>query len=675
MNIAAHLKQVMACMDQGNLVEAAKVCDHVLASHPQLGQAQLLRGLIAVRQVDSVNAEIHLKKASELEKTPGSARLQYARFLMARGQWEKAAAAFEPLAQGPATPGDVASIQLRAWYGDVLFRMRRLEDAQQVLEDLIPLAPGAASLRSFLGQVYRDLKDFENANRCWREALRCDPLHQPSALNLTRLMMRANQTEEASTLLKIAISQVEKANQNAFALRLEEAILMPVSFVSDAAIRRWRSRYEQKLAALHTDDLQQETAQQASKLVQTTFFAHYTCNNERHAQKLYGGLIHGLMTKAWPAYQTPCISVPRPRIRVGFASFHFRNHTVTRLFRGWIKGLNPERFEIGLYPHAPADEWTRELSRWASRLHPLTGETEVDIRMLRSEELDVLIFPEIGMHANILLMAAARCAPIQASTWGHPITSGLPTMDVFLSSAAMEPPDAADHYTERLHCLPGLSLFLEEPVLPPQQYHRADFDLKEDQFVVLCTQSLFKLLPRHDYVFAKIALRVPRVRIVLLGPTKDLDATPTLDRIRWAFAQEGLEMDDYLHVVPHQAHQGFIDLNRAADVFLDGMDWSGGQTTLEAVACGLLPVTNWGPQMRMRHTAAILNELGLPELIAEDANGVIERVLRLATEADWRAQLQARLHANLHRLYHDPRVIPALESWIESEVARVRGAH
>lgn len=675
MNIAASLKQVMACMDQGNLGEAAEICDRILALHPQLGQAHLLRGLVAVRQSDSIQAGVHLKKASELEKTPGSAHLQYARFLMAKGQWELAEAQFKPLAQGPATPNDITSIQIRAWYGDVLFKMRRMEEARQVLEDLVPLAPGAASLRSFLGQVYRDLKRFEDANRCWREALRCDPLHQASALNLTRLMMRANQTEEASTLLRVAISQVEKANQNAFALQLEDAILMPISFVSDAAIRRWRARYEQKLAALHTDGMSQEIAQQTTKLVQTTFFAHYTCDNERTAQKYYGGLIHSLVATAWPAYQKPCIPVPHPRIRVGFASFHFRNHTVTRLFRGWIEGLDTTRFEICLYPHPPADEWTRELSKRADRLHALTGETEVDIRMLRSEALDVLIFPEIGMHANILLLAAARCACVQASTWGHPITSGLPTMDVFLSSAAMEPPDAADHYTERLHCLPGLSLFLEEPVLPPQQYGRADFGLKDDQFVVLCTQSLFKLLPRHDYVFAKIALRVPQVRIVLLGPTKDLDATSTLERIRWAFAQEGLEMEDYLQVVPHQPHQGFVDLNRIADVFLDGMDWSGGQTTLEAVACGILPVTNWGPQMRMRHTAAILTELGLPELISEDANGVIENVLRLATDTAWRAQLQARLQANLHRLYRDPRVIPALESWIESEVARVRGAN
>ena len=34
--------------------------------------------------------------------------------------------------------------------------------------------------------------------------------------------------------------------------------------------------------------------------------------------------------------------------------------------------------------------------------------------------------------------------------WGHPETSGLPTIDYFLTSALMEPEDGDDHYTERL---------------------------------------------------------------------------------------------------------------------------------------------------------------------------------------------------------------------------------
>ena len=53
-----------------------------------------------------------------------------------------------------------------------------------------------------------------------------------------------------------------------------------------------------------------------------------------------------------------------------------------------------------------------------------------------------------------LQLAAQRLAPVQCNSLGHPETSGLPTIDYFLSSDLMEPLDAARHYTERLVRLP-----------------------------------------------------------------------------------------------------------------------------------------------------------------------------------------------------------------------------
>ena len=93
------------------------------------------------------------------------------------------------------------------------------------------------------------------------------------------------------------------------------------------------------------------------------------------------------------------------------------------------------------------------------------------------------------------------------------MTSGLPTMDYFLSSADMEPPDgpggtAQDWYTERLIQLPGLS-FLYEPIqrVPPALV-RADFGLPEDDVLFFSPQSPFKYLPQHDALFPRIVARV-----------------------------------------------------------------------------------------------------------------------------------------------------------------------
>ena len=58
-----------------------------------------------------------------------------------------------------------------------------------------------------------------------------------------------------------------------------------------------------------------------------------------------------------------------------------------------------------------------------------------------------------------------RLARVQAATWGHPETTGLPTIDHYLSAEALEPPNSAAHYTERLTILPNLGVCYE-PLAP-----------------------------------------------------------------------------------------------------------------------------------------------------------------------------------------------------------------
>jgi len=52
----------------------------------------------------------------------------------------------------------------------------------------------------------------------------------------------------------------------------------------------------------------------------------------------------------------------------------------------------------------------------------------------------VLLYSEIGMDG--VAAQLLRLAPVQCNNWGHPVTSGFPSLDYFLSSALMEPEDA-----------------------------------------------------------------------------------------------------------------------------------------------------------------------------------------------------------------------------------------
>ena len=44
------------------------------------------------------------------------------------------------------------------------------------------------------------------------------------------------------------------------------------------------------------------------------------------------------------------------------------------------------------------------------------------------------IFTDVGMAASSLVASMLRLAPIEMQGWGHPVTSGSPNMDYYISS-------------------------------------------------------------------------------------------------------------------------------------------------------------------------------------------------------------------------------------------------
>src|SRR5205814_2476825 len=122
--------------------------------------------------------------------------------------------------------------------------------------------------------------------------------------------------------------------------------------------------------------------------------------------------------------------------------------------------------------------------------------------------LDVLIYPEIGMDPMPPRLAAMRLAPVQATTWGQPITSGLPTIDLYFSAQRLEPPQGAEHYTERLVALPNLGVCVQAinpTIVAPDM---AGLGLDPEAPLLLCPGTPFKYTPQGDAALVAIAARL-----------------------------------------------------------------------------------------------------------------------------------------------------------------------
>ena len=506
-----------------------------------------------------------------------------------------------------------------------------------------------------------------------RGVSRCPPSLPLYEYYIERLE-KCNRTDEAIAAARTAIRRFP----DNVALTLWEATLLPMLYDTPSRVAQYRERLA---GGLHRfcETVQLDTAGQRTRALEaigkrvTLKYLPYQGRNDRELYQLYGRSVHRIMAANYPQWARRVVTPPvRGKIRVGYLSARLTNMSAVKLFGGWLREQNRQQFEIVVY-HAGrlTDRATRQLQQLDLRFRQFSGGLEEIAEAVLEDRLHVLVFLDFGMHPIMAQLAALRLAPVQCVAWDTPVTSGLPTMDYFLSSALMEPANAEDHYSETLARLPGVGVSFVKPVIPSVLLtkKRQDFGLQDEAVVYLSCQSLFKYLPDNDGVFAQIARRVPNSQFAFLV-TNEVVGKDFQSRLNRAFARVGLRADDYCLWLPEMPTLDYWNLNLVADVFLDTMQWSGGVTTFEAIACGLPVLTLPGSLMRARHACAILTQLGVTDTIATNEAEYVDMAVRLGRDRQWRQDIIDRMVTGYPKLYSDARPVRALEEFFREAVSR-----
>jgi CRISPR-associated protein Csy1 len=352
------------------------------------------------------------------------------------------------------------------------------------------------------------------------------------------------------------------------------------------------------------------------------------------------------------------------RLRIGFVSQFFYHCTVGNYFKSWVAKLDRTRFETVVYSlNNRPDAVTREIERAADRFRQQTFSFAGLAQAVRAEDLDVLVYPELGMHPRVFTMASLRLAPLQCAGWGHPVTTGHANMDVFFSSDAMEPPGAQAQYTEKLVRLPGIGTCYPRPAVP-EPVARADLGLPQDAILYLFPQSLFKVHPDNDDLLVEILARESRAVIVMFQSRFDSITSLYVDRLSRRFAARGLATSGRMKLLPNVDHANYLRVNLACDAMLDSLYWSGGNTSLDAIACGLPIITRSGDLMRGRQSAGMLSLMGLDELVAATNDAYVDLALRLGRDAPYRERVRTLIAERSSRLFDEVAAVRALEDFL-----------
>jgi len=556
-------------------------------------------------------------------------------------------------------------------YGRWLMAHARFAEAEICLAEALRLTPLNAGAWNNLGIVSQELGRAE-AEACYRNAMMADPGLADAHYNLGCLLFGQGHSDDAVASHRAAIEA-----DPAFApARLAACMAqLPILYRSEAEIAQRRRRYEAALQDLVAND---DPSIAAAIGRSQPFFLPYQGEDDRTPQETYGAFACRVLAASEPQARLAARPAPGERIRLGIVSGFFCDHTLLKLFlEGWLTHLDRRRFEvIGFHTGRTIDAQTSRCADLCERFVCGLPSAAAWRHAIEAAAPHVLLYPEVGIDPIAGRLAALRLAGVQCVAWGQPETTGLPTIDHFLSSELMEPPGGEAYYTENLVRLPNLGLcYMPEEPLPTETDHPArgpaaigPGDVAAPVF--WSGQALYKYLPQYDEVFPRIAAELGACRFVFIGFAKSQAVTDAFrDRIWAAFAAAGLDAGRHVVILPPMSQRDYLDAVARADVLLDTIGWSGGKSTLDCLACNPAIVTWPGRFMRGRHTAAILKRIGCEATIAGSIDDYVSIAVRLAADPAWRSKVRLAVTNGKHRAFADLDYVRALESFLVEQVS------
>lgn len=532
-----------------------------------------------------------------------------------------------------------------------------LARAETLLDQVLTSSPDDAATLNNIANVYRQKGDLDAAENALNRALTHDPNLPDSAYTLGTIRITRNDVAGGRAALAAAINQRPGFTKAEWA----SSLALPQIYGSADERRDTRENWLLALdriveAGIPDTPASLNAAFDAISEV-LPFALAYQGEDDRDAMTAWGAHVSKIAARSFPELAAPPSPPERERKRIGFVSAHFRAHTICNLFRGWLEGINRDEFEVHLISTTgQGDDVTKSLAARADTAHISPMGLRERAHEIRGLQCDALIYPDIGMDPRTQVLAALPLAPRQMMSWGHPVTSGLPSINTFISSELMEPDDGTRYYRENLIALPGLSIVYTPPPRPDET---APHDY-------LCAQSLFKIMPEQDEAFAAILKNSPGRKLAFFAhPIKQVTAA-FRGRLANTLRERGIDPDETLDFIPPCNRETFLKHLAGARVILDTFGWSGGNTSLEAFAMGTPVITLPGRFMRGRHTYAMNKMMELDQLIANDAGDYINMAAQLMTDDGFYEDARERIDAHSARLFADDRVIPAFNGLLRS---------
>ena len=353
------------------------------------------------------------------------------------------------------------------------------------------------------------------------------------------------------------------------------------------------------------------------------------------------------------------------KIKIGFISYFFRNHSVTKDRRGLIKMLDRDIFEvyslfIGNYQF---DDISNEIIN-CTHYVKINDDIYYAIKQIQELNLNILFYCEIGMCMLIYILAQFRLAPIQINTWDHSDTSGIDTIDYYISSKLYEKKNGYEHYSEKLIMNEGLCTYYYNPFKYVTEIIQLQYENFENKNIYFCPGSLFKIHSNMDIIFDKILNKDENALILFVG--NDENRYKLENRFKNTL---GYNTERTFFVDKNFNPNYFFSLLTSCNILLDSYFFGGCNSCLEAFSINKPVVTLPGNFINSRFTYGFYKKMNFIDLISENIDDYVNIAIKIAINNNYNKYVCNEIKRKKYILYEN---IETVYEWNDMLVSLIK---
>ena len=318
------------------------------------------------------------------------------------------------------------------------------------------------------------------------------------------------------------------------------------------------------------------------------------------------------------------------KIKIGFISEFFTDHTIGKLFKNLIFSLDLKFFDTVIY-HSNKTKKGEIFEEFQNKngkgfKNEILPNKLIDkIKILEKEKFDILFYPDIGMSIEFYFLSLIRLAKYQIMSWGHPETTGSESIDFFLCSKDLISENSEKFYSEKFLIIDKLPMIYNRPIIKNKL---GDSDISKKN-IYSCPQTLFKFHPDFDDYLFNILKKDKKGILYLLKDTNKVYYLKLLERFK---KNKNFDSDRVIFLDPLNFNQ-FINHLGTSSVLLDPIYFGSGNSFHESMFYGTKTVTYPTKYIKSRIVSAayIQMEIENPPIV-KDKDDYVNKAIEIAND-------------------------------------------